>query len=136
MMSDEKAQWSLAELAVESGLSPRTIRYYISRGLMRGPEMAGRGAVYGEEHLARLRKIRELQVQGAMLSEIAKMLEETQGRDFLPVPEAWERYALESDVVVWFRADAAPWRSRRLRKALNEFAASIRRGDNDGHDDR
>jgi DNA-binding transcriptional MerR regulator len=134
MMSDGKARWSLVELAQESGLSPRTIRYYIARGLLRGPEMAGRGAVYGVEHLDRLRRIRELQSRGAMLSVIARTLGGTQGRDLLPVPEAWERYAIESDVVVWLRADAAPWRSRQLRRALNEFATSIRREGHDGDD--
>ena len=134
MMSDGKGQWSLAELAHESGLSPRTIRYYISRGLLSGPEVAGRGAVYGEEHLVRLRRIRELQSKGAMLSEIARILEGQPARDLVPVPESWERYPLDSDVVVWLRADVAPWRSRELRRALGEFASSIRREGNDGDD--
>ena len=133
-MSDRTAHWSLAELAQESGLSPRTIRYYISRGLVRGPEMAGRGAVYGEDHLAALRRIRELQSRGAMLSEIARMLEGKPAQDLLPVPESWERYPLDGDVVVWLRADIAPWRSRQIRRALGDFAAKIRREDLDEDD--
>lgn len=134
MTSDGKVRWSLAELAQESGLSRRTIRYYISRGLLSGPVVAGRGAVYGEHHLARLQRIRELQSRGAMLSEITRMLEGKPAQDLLPAPESWERYPLDGDVVVWLRADVAPWRSRQIRKALGEFAAKIRREEIDEDD--
>src|SRR5437016_1302585 len=62
-----KAEWTLSELAEETGLPARTIRYYIARGLLAGPEVAGRGAVYGSHHLARLREIQSLQREGRML---------------------------------------------------------------------
>jgi DNA-binding transcriptional MerR regulator len=49
---------TLAELADASGIPPRTVRFYIARGLLEGPEVAGRGATYGPGHLERLQKIR------------------------------------------------------------------------------
>jgi DNA-binding transcriptional MerR regulator len=136
MAHPEKDTWSLSELAQETGLSPRTIRYYISRGLLAGPLVAGRGAAYGADHLARLRAIQQLQAGGAMLSEIARLLEGRPAGAFLPPPEAWERYQLESDVVVWVRAGSAPWRSQEVRRALSDFAAKIRREENHADDHR
>jgi len=48
---------TLSELAVETGIEPRTIRSYIERGLLPGAQSRGRGATYSQEHLARLRLI-------------------------------------------------------------------------------
>jgi DNA-binding transcriptional MerR regulator len=48
---------TLAELADASGIPPRTVRFYIARGLLEGPEVAGRGATYGPGHLERLQKM-------------------------------------------------------------------------------
>ena len=48
------SSWTLDELATETGLTPRTIRGYIERGLLAGPVTRGRGARYGERHLNRL----------------------------------------------------------------------------------
>ena len=128
--------WTLAELSDETGLSPRTIRYYISRGLMDGPVVAGRGAIYGKEHLARLQAIQKLQGQGAMLSEIGRLLEGQPSSTDLPSPESWRAYPLARDVMVWVRADIAPWRSKEICRALNEFAAKIRQEIKNANDDR
>lgn len=46
---------SLQELADQSGVEPRTIRSYVERGLLPGPETLGRGARYPAEALDRLR---------------------------------------------------------------------------------
>ena len=135
MTRNEKETWSLTELAEETGLSPRTIRYYISRGLLDGPLVAGRGAVYAAGHLAKLRMIQEFQSQGAMLAEIGRMLAGEPPKVALPSPESWDRYQLEDDVVVWVRADAAPWRNKGIRKALSEFAAKIKREESHANDD-
>ena len=62
-MSTPKTQseWKLAELASEVGVSPRTVRYYVQRGLLPAPPFRGPDTVYGEEHLLRLKAIRVLQ---------------------------------------------------------------------------
>jgi len=49
--------FSLQELSDASGIEPRTIRSYIEKGLLPGPESLGRHASYGDEHLARLKVI-------------------------------------------------------------------------------
>jgi DNA-binding transcriptional MerR regulator len=135
MKRREKENWSLIELSEETGLSPRTIRYYISRGLLAGPVVAGRGAVYSRDHIARLRMIRESQSQGAMLSDISRMLAGEHAKADLPTPESWERYQVANDVMVWVRTGASPWRNNRVRKAIGEFAVQIRQeGDHASED--
>ena len=66
-------KWTLRELAAEAGVPERTIRFYISRGLVDPPLRAGRGAAYGARHLDRLREIRTLQARGMPLAEISRL---------------------------------------------------------------
>lgn len=61
---------SIQELADETGVSVRTIRYYIAEGLLPSAGARGRSATYGDEHLLRLRLIRRLVEQRRPLAEI------------------------------------------------------------------
>jgi len=73
-MDDKEKEWTLRELAAETGVPERTIRFYISRGLVDPPLRSGRGAAYGAGHKARLEEIRKLQAEGLMLAEIAHVV--------------------------------------------------------------
>lgn len=64
------AEWKLAELAAATGVSPRTVRYYVQRGLLPAPPFRGPDTVYGEEHLLRLKAIRALQARFLPLDAI------------------------------------------------------------------
>src|SRR5262245_61497547 len=64
-------EYTLSELARETGIEPRTIRSYIAEGLLRGPDAVGRNASYSRHHYDRLCAIRVLRDQeGLGLSEI------------------------------------------------------------------
>ena len=122
-MADEM---TLAELAEASGLAARTIRFYIARGLLDGPVKAGRAAAYTEDHLARLEKIKKLQAQGRMLSEIGRSVAGgTTPERYAAAPAAWWHHAIADDVVVLTRSDASPWRTRQIREAIDELARSL-----------
>lgn len=54
-----EAGWSVNQLADESGLSIRTIRYYQSKGLLPPPALHGKSAVYSRAHLDVLDRIKE-----------------------------------------------------------------------------
>jgi|ERR1041385_6848836 DNA-binding transcriptional MerR regulator len=114
---------TLAELADASGIPPRTVRFYIARGLLEGPEVAGRGATYGPGHLERLQKIRRLQQRGLTLAAIARELEGTKAA--VPEPAPWWHYQVSPDVVVSVRADAGPWRLKQVREGLRELTARL-----------
>jgi len=119
-----RAVMTLVELAEAAGLPPRTVRFYIARGLLEGPAVAGRGADYGSEHLARLAEIRKLQSRGLTLAEVGRVLA---GDRRAPAPSPWYNYMLDEDVHVWVRADAAPWRLKQLRQAIDAMSARLRK---------
>jgi DNA-binding transcriptional MerR regulator len=199
-----KKEWTLRELAAETGVPERTIRFYISRGLVDPPLRGGRGAAYGAGHKARLEAIKKLQAKGMMLAEIAhaialansghvlrgegdavadigvvgryihgaksdvelhdvageaevgstkKMKSREIREDVLPLwitgaqapgsaqdlasapapapalpePAVWRSYQVSDDVMVMVRAEAAPWRTKRILSALRQFSVLIGR---------
>jgi DNA-binding transcriptional MerR regulator len=73
-MSHEE-EYTIGELATLAGVTPRTIRYYVSIGLLPSPGQAGPGTRYGAGHLARLRLIRRLQREHLPLGEITLRLD-------------------------------------------------------------
>src|SRR6516162_8313194 len=114
---------TLAELSEASGIPARTIRFYIARGLLEGPVKAGRGAVYTEEHLARLQKIKKLQDEGRMLAEIALDLDGGPAPPEMTVtPAPWWQHVIQDDVMVWVRGDVSPWRMKQIRTSGDEMA--------------
>jgi DNA-binding transcriptional MerR regulator len=66
--------YNLSDLARLASVTPRTIRYYISQGLLPSPAQVGTNARYGDRHLDRLRLIRLLQREHLPLAEIRSRL--------------------------------------------------------------
>ena len=62
--------YSIGDLAVAGGVSRRTVRFYVQRGLLEPPLGLGRGARYSEAHLARLREIRAGHDRGVALHDL------------------------------------------------------------------
>ena len=115
----------MGELAERAGLSVRTIRYYISRGLLDGPVRHGRAAAYTQEHLEKLRKIKELKDDGKTLREIGHVLDSPGGGDNLGRPTKWQRYRVAEDVVVYVSGEAGPWRKKHIRSSLSDMAERL-----------
>ena len=70
-----KSRLRIGELAAEVGLTPQAIRFYETRGLLGPSERAGKGyRYYGEEELARVKKVQALQTMGLSLDDIAQVL--------------------------------------------------------------
>ncbi|MFN8520164.1 MAG: MerR family transcriptional regulator [Chloroflexota bacterium] len=68
------AGYAITELASLAGVTPRTIRYYVSVGLLPAPDLAGRASRYTDGHLHRVRLVRLLQEQHLPLAEIRARL--------------------------------------------------------------
>jgi DNA-binding transcriptional MerR regulator len=66
---------TIDELGQRAGMTVRNIRAYQSRGLLPPPDVVGRTGYYGENHLARLELIKEMQGDGFNLSAIGRLLE-------------------------------------------------------------
>jgi DNA-binding transcriptional MerR regulator len=67
-------RYRIAELAQATGLTPRTIRFYVAEGLLPPPEGAGPAAVYTAGHRDRLQLITSLKDQYLPLKEIRRRI--------------------------------------------------------------
>ena len=60
-----------------TGLTRRTVRFYIQKGLLEKPFGEKKGAWYSQEHLERLARIRQLSASGLSLDAVARQLDES-----------------------------------------------------------
>ena len=67
-------EYRVTELAEAADVSVDTVRFYQARGLLPPPRRQGRVALYGEEHLQRLARIRSLQTRGLTLAIIGRLV--------------------------------------------------------------
>ncbi|MCB9663706.1 MAG: MerR family transcriptional regulator [Alphaproteobacteria bacterium] len=71
---DAPPTWTIDELAAHTGVPSRTIRFYQSKGALQKPEIQGRKAIYGVDHVERLKLIGELQDRGLRIRAIRDLV--------------------------------------------------------------
>ena len=67
-------KYKVSELADKSGVTKRTIHYYISKGLLLPPEGSGVNSLYNDEHLERILLIKKLQAEYMPLNKIREYI--------------------------------------------------------------
>jgi DNA-binding transcriptional MerR regulator len=67
-------RYRVERLAAACDVSVDTVRYYQSLGLLPLPAREGRVAWYGDEHVDRIRRIRDLQHRGLTLAAIGRVV--------------------------------------------------------------
>ncbi|MCU1428349.1 MAG: putative MerR-family transcriptional regulator [Actinomycetia bacterium] len=67
-------KWRVEDLARQADVSVDTVRFYQKRRLLPPPAREGRVGWYGQEHLERLARIRELRSRGLTLALIARIV--------------------------------------------------------------
>ena len=80
-------RYTLTELADLAGVTPRTIRFYVSQGLLPAPGQVGPGAKYDDTDLARLRLIKRLQRDHRPLADIRRQLDQLDDATVLRLAE-------------------------------------------------
>lgn len=83
-MTASAAEYTVDELARAADTMTTTVRMYQARALLQPPAKRGRVAVYGDEHLARLRLIADLQRRGHSLAGIKELLDNAERGTALP----------------------------------------------------
>lgn len=66
--------YNLNEISAIAGVTPRTVYFYIQKGLLPHPGTRGPGAKYERRHLMRLRLVRILQGEHLPLAKIRERL--------------------------------------------------------------
>jgi len=116
---DEKTRYTMDDLVSRTGLSRRTIRFYVERGLIDPPAGRGRGGFYDESHLARLLEIRKSREEGRSLDSIKSIFEPVAAEcSALPDPFPVETSTLRS----W---ELAPGLSLQVEETLFESHRSL-----------
>ena len=76
-------EYRIDDLARAAGTTTRNVRGYQDRGLIPKPIRRGRIAIYGDEHLERLKIINDLLARGFNMAHISEFLDGLQRGDGL-----------------------------------------------------
>lgn len=129
-------RYTLADLEKESGASGRTIRYYISLGLLQPAYGRGKVATYDADHLLRLKLIQRLKEERQPLNDIREQLAHLSSDDVArilqvqlqPSAETWKRFSLHHDFEIAVRERPLAERSAANERAFDlivEYARSV-----------
>ena len=69
----DQPKYAISEVAEQTGVSTRTVRYYVQRSLIEPPLGRGRGRHYSDQHIAQIIRVRRLQREGVPLDTIRRM---------------------------------------------------------------
>jgi len=127
---DERC-YRIKELAELGGVTRRTVRYYVQRGLLPTPLGTGRGPHYTQAHLERLIHIRQLQETGVPLAEIIAQL------DGVPQPpvsapevplarSTWMRFVLADGVELHVCTGTASFQPSQLARLIEATRQTLR----------
>ncbi len=96
-MLDNEEALTIEELADRTGTPVRTIRFYITEGLLSGPGTRGKAATYSDDHLLRLRLIRQLSERHVPLAEMRAMLARLSREEAQALLAAEEEQAMQRE---------------------------------------
>jgi DNA-binding transcriptional MerR regulator len=123
----EPYRYTMADLERETGINPRTIRFYITQGLIPPAKGRGVGATYSPAHLLRLKAIAALKETHAPLNEIKQRLEGMREEDLAamlqvqtaPPEDRWRRVQLHPDLELHIRERSGRDRSYALERVAD-----------------
>lgn len=118
----DEQTYTIGELAEAAGVTPRTIRYYTAEGLLPPPDARGKYALYGPEHLLRLRLIARLKEAYLPLGEIRARLAGLTPGELAALAEAPEPSSSAADYVA--QVIAARGQPRALAERAPGYAAT------------
>ncbi|MBF0338857.1 MAG: MerR family transcriptional regulator [Nitrospirae bacterium] len=105
-MSNKK--YLINEVSEITGFSLRTIRYYVSSGIIESPEGRGRGGFYNDSHIDKLLQIKGMQENGMRL------------KDIINLDKSNKTDKAETTRQVWFRYEIVPGLEIHVRKDIEE----------------
>jgi len=127
-------RFSIDELSMLAGVTPRTVRYYIAEGLVERPVGEKRGAHYVRRHLEQLLLIRRWTDAGLSLERVRELLS---GAPQDPAPrraapgsiEVWSRVTVADGLEIHVepgRAELTPGQMRSLVRGISALYRQVR----------
>lgn len=110
-LAAEPYRYTMADLEKATGLPARTIRYYITAGLLPSARGRGVGATYGPAHMLRLKAIGLLKQENTPLEQIRQRLDGMRDAELAamlevetaPPEDRWRRVMLHPDLELHVR---------------------------------
>jgi DNA-binding transcriptional MerR regulator len=121
-VDSDAARFSMSDLVESSGLNERTIRYYISQGIVAPALGRGRSRYYTPHHLEQLERAAALRSRRLSIDEIRAQMQLTV--QVAPEPtsgERWERVVLHPTLELHLHEDA-PQAVRELARQVVALA--------------
>jgi DNA-binding transcriptional MerR regulator len=129
-------RYAIGDLERETGISGRTIRFYIAEGLLPPAYGLGPAATYDPGHLLRLRYIKLLKDERLSLNDIRARLEQLTDEDIStalditaqPDEETWRRVRLHDQIELHIRQPREADRDFALDRAADliiDYARSV-----------
>ncbi len=129
-------RYTRAELEALTGVNGRTIRYYITEGLLSPAYGRGSSATYDHDHFLRLQAINQMKEQRLPLRSIKEQLEQLTTEDLAMMMNAptrpevakWQHHQLHPDFQIQVRERANGERSTTHNYAFElivEYARSV-----------
>lgn len=128
----ETPRYDLSHLERETGISGRTIRYYITEGLLPPAHGRGPGATYDQGHLLRLKLIGILKSEHLPLQEIRRRLGDLSDQEISlllevqtqPSEQYWRRIELHPDIELHVRQRHGE--SQEIERAVDLIVGLVR----------
>src|SRR5215203_1514336 len=123
----EPYRYTMADLEAQTGLSARTIRFYITEGLLPAARGRGVGATYGPSHLLRLKAIGLLKKDNTPLEQIRQRLQDMRDTELAamlevetaPPEDRWRRVMLHPDLELHVREQGGRNRDYTFEKVVD-----------------
>lgn len=131
MDRQHEPRFSIAELEEATGVTRRTIRFYINEGIVPPAIGQGRSASYDRSHVEALTLVKDLRDRNLSINEIRQLL----AAEATPKPPEdpgndWLRYELHPALEIHLRADAPPQVKALYRRLID--AGDVWLGDDEG----
>ena len=123
-----QSEYWISEIATLSGVSTRTIRYYIQEGLLPRPVVRGKYAVFTEEYVLRLQLIKVLKEAYLPLNKIRELLNILPEEQLQPLLEKFENdpvKALESLQALPVFSNSTPQMERNQNRPIERENSAI-----------
>lgn len=127
-------RYGITELEEETGVSARTIRYYVGQGLLAPAYGRGPSATYDLGHLLRLRLIQHLKEEGYSLNQIKELIsrltdeeiERMLGVESRPPEDIWRRIWIGDEIELHVKQRLDDEHNEAWTEAVEDIAAYAR----------
>ncbi len=121
----------MSDLCDMTGLTKRTIRYYVHEGLVEPPSGRGRGGFYSDTQLSQLLQIKSLREKGMNLMAIMEYLRAGKALDIRHTRDVWVKDEILPGFEISVRRDIELKQRKNIFEIVRIAKSIVREGSAD-----